>query len=82
MGVSAFNPLKQETTTMIEATSRPRRWASRKEAMLYARVGSTKMNELMQSQALFAKKNGVKVIIDLNSVDDYYEALPNAAARG
>jgi len=60
--------------------NRPRRWASRKEAMAYGRIGSTRMNELLQSQAILAKKHGRKVIIDLNSVDLYYLALPNVGA--
>jgi hypothetical protein len=54
-----------------------RRWASRKEALTYARVGATKMNTLLQSQAILAKKDGRKVIVDLDSIDRYYESLPN-----
>lgn len=66
---------------MLEATSPPgRRWASRKEAMVYARVGSTRMNELMQGRAFVAKKDGVKVIVCLDSVDLYYEALPDVGS--
>jgi hypothetical protein len=58
----------------------PRRWASRKEAMTYARVGATKMNALLQSQAILAKKDGRKVIVDLDSVDTYYGALPDVGS--
>jgi hypothetical protein len=66
---------------MIETAASPgRRYASRKEAMAYMRVGSTKLNELMQCQAILAKKDGVKVIVDLDSVDQYYEALPSVGA--
>jgi hypothetical protein len=72
---------QQETTTMETAASPGRRYASRKEAMAYMRVGSTKMNELMQSQAIIAMKDGVKVIIDLDSVDSYRETLPRIGAR-
>ena len=48
--------------------------------MAYMRVGSTKMNELMQSQAILAKKDGGKVIIDLDSLDNYYDGLPDVGA--
>jgi hypothetical protein len=58
------------------AEDRPHRWATRREGMIYARVGSTKMNELMQSGRIHAKKDGKKVIVDLNSIDAYYAALP------
>lgn len=57
--------------------SRPRRWATRQEAMAYAKVGSTKMNDLMHSRRIFAKKDGKKVIVDLNSIDDFYGTLPD-----
>ena len=53
------------------------RWASRLEAMAYGRVGSTTMNALMHSKKILAKKLGNKVIVDLNSVDDYIAALPH-----
>jgi hypothetical protein len=56
---------------------RPRRWATRQEAMAYAKVGSTKMNDLMHSRRIFAKKDGKKVIVDLNSIDDFYGTLPD-----
>jgi hypothetical protein len=72
----------QLETTMIEtAASTGKRWASRKEAMAHMRVGSTRMNELMQSQAILAKKDGGKVIVCLDSCDSYYEALPRIGAR-
>ena len=53
------------------------RWASRLEAMAYGRIGSTTMNALMHSKKILAKKLGNKVIVDLNSVDDYIAALPH-----
>ena len=68
---------------MIEtAASTPagKRYSSRKEAMAYMRVGSTKMNELMQSQAIVAMKDGVKVIVCLDSVDSYRATLPRIGA--
>jgi hypothetical protein len=58
----------------------PHRWATRREAMSYARIGSTKMNELLQEGALLAKKHGRKVIVDLNSIDEFYGALPDVAS--
>ena len=53
------------------------RWASRLEAMAYGRIGSTTMNALMHSKKILAKKLGNRVIVDLNSVDDYIAALPH-----
>jgi hypothetical protein len=53
------------------------RWATRTEAMTYAKIGATKMNELMHSHRIFAKKLGKKVLVDLNSVDDLIAALPD-----
>ncbi len=57
------------------------RWASRLEAMAYGRVGSTRMNEWIKGGKVKARKDGAKVIIDLNSVDDLIESLPSAAAE-
>jgi hypothetical protein len=54
------------------------RWAPRKKAMEYAaNTGSTHFNELMKSGKIKAKKDGVKVIVDLNSIDDFFEGLPD-----
>jgi hypothetical protein len=55
------------------------RWATRTEAMIYAKIGATTMNELMHSRRIFAKKLGNKVLVDLNSVDDLIAALPDVA---
>jgi hypothetical protein len=67
--------------TANQKQSVPHRWATRREAMAYARVGSTKMNEMMQSRLILAKKDGRKVIIDLNSIDSYYAALPDVGSQ-
>jgi hypothetical protein len=54
------------------------RWASRLEAITYARVGATTFNQLMRHGRIHAKKlDGKKVLVDLNSIDDFYAALPN-----
>jgi hypothetical protein len=60
--------------------NRPRRWATRQEAMAYARIGATKMNDLMHGRLIFAKKLDGKVVVDLNSIDDFYGALPDVGA--
>jgi hypothetical protein len=57
------------------------RWATRTEAMAHGRLGSTTMNALMQSGKITAKKFGNKVVIDLNSIDDLYDELPNVVGR-
>jgi hypothetical protein len=59
--------------------ARQRRWATRQEAMTYAKCGSTTMNEWLQGRRIYAKKQGNKVIIDLNSIDDLYDSLPDVA---
>jgi hypothetical protein len=56
-----------------------RRWGTRTEAMVYGIIGSTRLNELMQAKKIIAKKNGVKVVIDLDSIDDFFDTLPDAA---
>jgi hypothetical protein len=59
----------------------PRRWATRREAMAHARVGATKLNHLMRDKRIHAKKlDGAKVLIDLNSIDTLYAALPDVGA--
>jgi hypothetical protein len=59
-----------------------KRWVDRKTAMAYcANAGATKFNELIQQEKIIAVKDGVKVIIDLNSVDEYLESLPPASKK-
>jgi hypothetical protein len=56
------------------------RWRTRKETMAHGRIGSTRMNELLQAQKFTAKKVGRKVLVDLNSFDAYVASLPNVGA--
>jgi hypothetical protein len=70
--------------TLVERANRGgnrkgRRWGTRNEAMAYGKIGPTRLNELMQAKLIIAKKNGVKVLVDLDSLDDYYDSLPDAA---
>jgi hypothetical protein len=58
-----------------------RRWSTRQETMEYAPIGSTTLNELIQSGAIIAKKIGIRVVVDLDSVDRYIDGLPNASKR-
>jgi hypothetical protein len=58
---------------------RPARWATRLEAMEYSRTGATKFNDLIQRKKIIAKRDGNRVKVDLNSVDDMLRALPDAA---
>ena len=64
-----------DTTT--ERQPRYPRWAPRLKAMSYGDFGSTRFNELMKTGKIRAKKDGVKVIVDLNSIDDYIDSLPD-----
>jgi hypothetical protein len=52
------------------------RWAPRLKAMAYGDFGATRFNELTHAKKIIAKKDGAKVIVDLNSIDDYYAGLP------
>jgi hypothetical protein len=61
----------------IEKRERTPRWATRLEAMSYARVGSTTMNDWLQNRRIVAKKLGAHVRVDLNSIDDLFNALPD-----
>jgi hypothetical protein len=42
-------------------------------------MGSTTLNSLMQRRRVTAKKLGHKVVVDLNSIDAYYESLPDVS---
>jgi hypothetical protein len=54
------------------------RWATRKEAIQYSKVGSTKFSELVRDRRIIAKRlDARKLIIDLNSIDQLYECLPS-----
>jgi hypothetical protein len=58
-----------------------KRWAPRKVAMAYAAdAGATHFNELIKSGRIRGKKDGVKLVVDLDSIDDYMESLPDATA--
>jgi hypothetical protein len=60
------------------------RWGSRKEAMTLARIGATKLHELISQNRIHARKLDGKTLIDLNSLDELIENSPvvgsNAAA--
>jgi hypothetical protein len=76
--VVPYRAAKPELKFMITVEHTTHRWASRKEAIAYARVGATTMNELMKAGRVHAKKlDGKKVLVDLNSIDALYDALPN-----
>ena len=68
-----------DTTGPEPQSQRTPRWARRKPAAKYANVGETKFNELMMAKKITAKKDGKMVIVDLNSIDDYYTGLPDVA---
>ncbi len=62
-----------------ESNQRPPRvprWAGRLNALAYSQMGATKFNALTHAKKIRAKKDGKKVIVDLNSIDDYYDSLP------
>jgi hypothetical protein len=66
---------------MNNAAHTAHRWASRKEALAYARVGATTLNQLMRDGRIHAKKlDGTKVLVDLNSIDALYAALPDVGS--
>jgi hypothetical protein len=76
-----YRAAKPELKFMITAEQTTHRWASRKEAIAYARVGATTMNHLMRKGRIHAKKlDGKKVLVDLNSIEALYAGLPSAGA--
>jgi hypothetical protein len=62
---------------MGKTAKRSPRWGTRLEGMAHGKFGATFMNQLMHDKKIVAKKDGGRVKIDLNSIDDYLEALPN-----
>jgi hypothetical protein len=61
--------------------ARPHRWATRREAMAYAKVGTTKLSEFIRDRRIVAKRlDGKKLLIDLLSIDLLYDSLPDGAA--
>jgi predicted transcriptional regulator len=68
----------QETFFMntAAAVKHPRRWGSRKQAMLEGQVGPTKLNEMMMDGRVIAKRLDGKVLVDLDSLQALYEGLP------
>jgi hypothetical protein len=67
----------EEREEQMNKAKRAPRWGTRLEAMAHGRVGATTMNQWLQGNKLVAKKVGKKVLVDLNSVDDLIESLPN-----
>jgi hypothetical protein len=66
---------------MTQATTNPR-WATRKEAMQYARVGATKFSELIRDRRIVAKRlDAKKLVIDLGSIDRLYDSLPHGGSE-
>jgi hypothetical protein len=66
---------------MTEITTHPHRWATRKEALAYGRLGATKLSELIKARRVVAKRlDGKKILIDLLSIDRLYDSLPDGAA--
>jgi hypothetical protein len=61
--------------------TRTPRWATRREALAYSRIGATKFSELVKKRRVFARKlDGRKSLVDLNSVDDLFvNSCPEAA---
>ena len=58
-----------------------RRWVARKDAIIYANVGPTKFHELVNRKLFDARMLDGKTIVDLNSIDSYYESLPRAGSN-
>jgi hypothetical protein len=52
------------------------RWGSRKDAMAHARIGATKLHELINQNRIRARKLDGKTLIDLHSLDLLIENSP------
>lgn len=72
--------INQDQELVRRRDRRSRRWGTRQQVLDYSTLGSTTLNELIQSKKIIAKKQGTKLIIDLDSVDDHIDSLPDASA--
>ena len=54
----------------------PRRLATVKQTMVYAKIGRRKLYELLNAGDIAAIKRGALTFIDLDSVDAFHAALP------
>jgi excisionase family DNA binding protein len=54
------------------------RVVSAKEAMRYLSIGETKLHELLNAGSLTARKNGNRLLIEVESLDAYIDSLPIA----
>jgi hypothetical protein len=61
--------------------SASRRWAGVADAAEYAACGLTKFWGMMQSGSVIAVRNGGKIVVDLNSIDAFYERCEPVAKR-
>lgn len=52
------------------------RLASFKEALVYGRLGKTRIYELIARGKIRAVKDGRRTLIDLDSIDEYQRTLP------
>jgi excisionase family DNA binding protein len=52
-----------------------------KEACAYARMGKSRLHELIRDGKIDGRKDGYTTLIDLNSIDDYQAALPKIGPR-
>jgi len=52
-----------------------------KEACAYARMGKSRLFELIAAEKIDAYKDGRSTLVDLNSIDRYQAKLPKRAVR-
>lgn len=57
------------------------RWAGVREAAAYAACGKSKFWAMINQGNVLAVKNGRKVVVSLDSIDDFYRGLPRVGAK-
>jgi hypothetical protein len=55
------------------------RWADVKVAAEYASVGLSKFWKMLKRGDVYAVRNGGKIVVDLNSIDEFYLRCPRVA---
>ncbi len=82
MFTNAANTARDGQVRVTTATTaRPQRWAGFAEAQRYAAVGRTKFRRMIDDGQIAAVKAGGKLIIDLRTIDQFYEGLPRIGER-
>ena len=70
------NPLELAAFRLFDKPAGTRRLAAVKEAVVYSQMSRSRLYLLMRARQIAGFKDGVRTMIDLNSVDKYLDSLP------